>query len=272
VTGPAEPSGERAAPAQPDRPAQPEWARVEFARAWAAVLDGTSFVALARSDIEQLTLQLADVLAAAVVDDVTRAQADTGLPPRRLQLEVTESAVMAADADGPLTALHKLANLGVRIAVDDFGTGYSNLAYLRRLPVHELKLAGAFLDGLRGPDPPNRADLHLVASLIDRPRPRSHRHRRGRPGLALRPPDQPRPGQESAAAAGRGHRPGGAVTSASRSTDGTPESWSARSVGSTLRAGSVQGVMRLKKALAGSVPWVAENRARNWPDWVARPS
>ena len=102
-----------------------------------------------------------------LVDDVTRALADTGLPPQRLQLEVTESAVMASDADGPLTALHKLADLGVRIAIDDFGTGYSNLAYLRRLPVHELKLAGAFLDKLRGPDEPNRADLHLVASLID---------------------------------------------------------------------------------------------------------
>ena len=75
MTGPAEPSGERAAPAQPDRPAQPEWARVEFARAWAAVLDGTSFVALARSDIEQLTLQLADVLAAAVVDEPFTAAA-----------------------------------------------------------------------------------------------------------------------------------------------------------------------------------------------------
>ena len=52
--------------------------------------------------------------------------------------------------DGPLQALHALAEMGVRIAIDDFGTGYSNLAYLRRLPVHALKLAGSFVTGVRG--------------------------------------------------------------------------------------------------------------------------
>jgi diguanylate cyclase (GGDEF)-like protein/PAS domain S-box-containing protein len=100
------------------------------------------------------------------LDDVTRALTDTGLPPHRLQLEVTEHALMTGDPDGPPAALHKLADLGVRIAIDDFGTGYSNLAYLRRLPVHELKLAGAFLDGLRNPDDADPADLHLVTTLI----------------------------------------------------------------------------------------------------------
>jgi EAL domain-containing protein (putative c-di-GMP-specific phosphodiesterase class I) len=62
--------------------------------------------------------------------------------------------------------LRKLAELGVRIAIDDFGTGYSNLAYLRRLPVHDLKLAGVFLDGLRDPEHADPADLHLVTTLI----------------------------------------------------------------------------------------------------------
>jgi EAL domain-containing protein (putative c-di-GMP-specific phosphodiesterase class I) len=62
--------------------------------------------------------------------------------------------------------LRKLADLGVRIALDDFGTGYSNLAYLRRLPVQDLKLAGVFLDGLRAPEEADPADLHLVTSLI----------------------------------------------------------------------------------------------------------
>ena len=102
-----------------------------------------------------------------LVDDITRALAETGLPTHRLQLEVTESAVMTADADEPLAALRQLADMGIRIAIDDFGTGYSNLAYLRRLPVHELKLAGAFLDGLRAPTEPDPTDLRVVAALID---------------------------------------------------------------------------------------------------------
>ena len=101
-----------------------------------------------------------------LVEDVTRALSDSGLPPDRLQLEVTEHAVMTADPAGPPAALRKLAELGVRIAIDDFGTGYSNLAYLRRLPVHELKLAGEFLDSLRDPDRADPADLHLVSTLV----------------------------------------------------------------------------------------------------------
>ncbi|MFL6128771.1 MAG: putative bifunctional diguanylate cyclase/phosphodiesterase [Mycobacteriales bacterium] len=100
------------------------------------------------------------------VDDVTRALSDSGLPAHRLQLEVTEHAVMTADRDAPLAALRKIADLGVRVAIDDFGTGYSNLAYLRRLPVRELKLAGTFLDALRDPATADPADLHLVTTLI----------------------------------------------------------------------------------------------------------
>jgi diguanylate cyclase (GGDEF)-like protein/PAS domain S-box-containing protein len=101
-----------------------------------------------------------------LVEDVTRALTESGLPPHRLQLEVTEHAVMTADPEGPPAVLRKLAELGVRIAIDDFGTGYSNLAYLRRLPVHDLKLAGVFLDGLRDPEHADPADLHLVTTLI----------------------------------------------------------------------------------------------------------
>lgn len=83
-----------------------------------------------------------------LVDDVRKVLAQTGLPPRQLQLELTESAIMGT-ADEPLEALRALADMGVRIAIDDFGTGYSNLAYLRHLPVKELKIAGSFVEGLR---------------------------------------------------------------------------------------------------------------------------
>ncbi len=102
-----------------------------------------------------------------LVEDVSRALADSGLPADRLQLEVIESALMASDADEPLAAVRRLADMGVRIAIDDFGTGYSNLAYLRRLPVHELKLAGAFLDGLRTPGEPDPTDIRVVAALVE---------------------------------------------------------------------------------------------------------
>jgi diguanylate cyclase (GGDEF)-like protein/PAS domain S-box-containing protein len=87
----------------------------------------------------------------ALVGDLAGLLARTGVPPSLIQLELTESAVMAG-AGVPLATLHALAALGCRIAIDDFGTGYSNLAYLRTLPVHAVKLAGPFVSGLRGGD------------------------------------------------------------------------------------------------------------------------
>ena len=85
------------------------------------------------------------------VDEVAAVLAETGWPAELLQLELTESALMGTP-DGSLAALHALADLGVCIAIDDFGTGYSNFAYLRRLPVHVLKLAGSFITGVTGRD------------------------------------------------------------------------------------------------------------------------
>jgi diguanylate cyclase (GGDEF)-like protein/PAS domain S-box-containing protein len=100
-----------------------------------------------------------------IVAEVSAILEQTGLDPGSLQLELTESAVMGT-AGRPLETLHALAGLGVRIAIDDFGTGYSNLAYLRRLPVHSLKLAGSFVAGLRPPDSPDPVDKEIVATLI----------------------------------------------------------------------------------------------------------
>jgi diguanylate cyclase (GGDEF)-like protein len=106
-----------------------------------------------------------------VVDEIAATLAETGLAPSRLQLELTESAIMSGE-DEPLAALHGLSAMGVRIAIDDFGTGYSNLSYLRRLPVHELKLAGAFIEGLRtgcsleGAAEPDPVDGQIVFALV----------------------------------------------------------------------------------------------------------
>jgi len=100
-----------------------------------------------------------------LVGDVSRILAATGLDPALLQLELTESAAMAT-AGAPLDALRELADGGIRVAIDDFGTGYSNLAYLHRLPVHTLKLAGPFIEGLREPDRRDGPDERIVDALI----------------------------------------------------------------------------------------------------------
>ncbi|WP_379625065.1 putative bifunctional diguanylate cyclase/phosphodiesterase [Pseudonocardia sp. GCM10023141] len=81
-----------------------------------------------------------------VVEDIAGILESTGWPAGSLQLELTESDVMGTTAES-LDTLHRIASMGIRIAIDDFGTGYSNLAYLRSLPVHALKLAGRFVTG-----------------------------------------------------------------------------------------------------------------------------
>ena len=75
---------------------------------------------------------------------VAAALAETGLDPRRLELEITE-AVLIADDDAALVALNQLRELGVHIALDDFGTGYSSLQYLQRFPFDKIKIDRSFV-------------------------------------------------------------------------------------------------------------------------------
>ncbi len=79
-----------------------------------------------------------------------------------LEFEITESAMMANPAEG-LEILQQLADLGLRLAVDDFGTGYSSLAYLKRLPVSELKIDRSFV----GQMDIDASDRGIVRSTID---------------------------------------------------------------------------------------------------------
>ncbi|PWJ52674.1 PAS domain S-box-containing protein/diguanylate cyclase (GGDEF) domain-containing protein [Quadrisphaera granulorum] len=101
----------------------------------------------------------------AVVDDVARVLARTGLPATRLCLEVTETALVH-DREASRDRLLRLQAMGVSVALDDFGTGYSSLAYLRQLPVNYLKVDRSFVEELhRGHPQVASAVIGLAHSL-----------------------------------------------------------------------------------------------------------
>ena len=83
----------------------------------------------------------------AVTEQVVAATADTGLDPARLCLEMTEHVLIGA-GESIAADLNRLTDVGVRLALDDFGTGYSSLTYLRRFPVHTVKIDRSFVGGL----------------------------------------------------------------------------------------------------------------------------
>jgi diguanylate cyclase (GGDEF)-like protein len=87
------------------------------------------------------------LLDADLPDLVQRLLTEHRVPAELLRLEVTESAVMG-DAARCMAVLQRLHDLGVRLSIDDFGTGYSSMAYLRRLPVDELKIDRSFVLGM----------------------------------------------------------------------------------------------------------------------------
>ena len=72
-----------------------------------------------------------------LIDKVGEILARTGLPPRHLELEITESLAMN-NVDAVVAKLKALRSLGLQLAIDDFGTGYSSLSYLRRFPIDRL--------------------------------------------------------------------------------------------------------------------------------------
>ncbi len=96
-----------------------------------------------------------------LVPAVVDALAASGLPPNRLELEITEL-VLLQESDGAFAILHQLRDLGIRIAMDDFGTGYSSLGYLRSFPFDKIKIDQSFIRDL-----PNKEEsLAIVRAVV----------------------------------------------------------------------------------------------------------
>lgn len=93
-----------------------------------------------------------------IVEKILR---ETGLNPKNLELEITESILMQ-DVTDPIIALEQLKKFGITIAMDDFGSGYSSLSYLRRLPVDIVKMDQDFVHEIPG----NKEDASIATAII----------------------------------------------------------------------------------------------------------
>ncbi|MHB8532986.1 MAG: putative bifunctional diguanylate cyclase/phosphodiesterase [Solirubrobacteraceae bacterium] len=96
-----------------------------------------------------------------LIDDISAALESSGLPPRALTIEITETTLMR-NIEETAARLQAIKRLGVRIAIDDFGTGYSSLAHLQRFPVDALKIDRSFIAGIRD----NREGETLIHTLV----------------------------------------------------------------------------------------------------------
>ncbi|KJC49109.1 diguanylate cyclase [Bradyrhizobium sp. LTSP885] len=119
------------------------------AAAWPAHVRVAVNVSPVQFKSETLALKVAGVLA------------ESGLDPRRLELEITE-AVLIADDDAALVTLGQLRALGVHIALDDFGTGYSSLQYLQRFPFDKIKIDRSFVKEVAG----NSGSASIIRAVV----------------------------------------------------------------------------------------------------------
>ncbi|MDH3514346.1 MAG: EAL domain-containing protein, partial [Gammaproteobacteria bacterium] len=97
-----------------------------------------------------------------VVDLINRTIKIWGIRPEQLVLEVTESAMMV-DPKSSLETLSRFHDIGVKLSIDDFGTGYSSLAYVKKMPVNELKIDKSFVMNMDK----DKGDAMIVRTVID---------------------------------------------------------------------------------------------------------
>src|SRR5690606_37290532 len=110
------------------------WVRREVCRQGRRWLDeGRSF------DLLAVNLSPEEIRRAGLVERIAATLAESGFPPSRLELEITESSLIA-HAEETLAILRAISALGAGLSIDDFGTGYSSLSYLKRFPVNKLKI------------------------------------------------------------------------------------------------------------------------------------
>ena len=110
-----------------------------------------------------LNVTAADVAAGNFAANIASAVAEAGFPPEHLTLEITEQ-VLVADLDRTAERLRQLADLGIRIELDDFGAGFCNFHYLKRLPIHALKLDRSMIEGIVD-DPRDLAVLRAILAM-----------------------------------------------------------------------------------------------------------
>ncbi|MGE5557153.1 MAG: EAL domain-containing protein [Bacillota bacterium] len=96
-----------------------------------------------------------------LVNLIDKILSDTGFDPRFLELEMVENTVMQ-NMEYTVKILHELTNMGMRIALDDFGIGYSSLNYLKKFPLHTLKIDKTFVQGLTG----QPKDISIAEAII----------------------------------------------------------------------------------------------------------
>ncbi len=131
------------------------------------VLDKALDAAKAWPDDMRLSFNItpADLVAPDFAESVATALARSGFVPERLTLEITEQALVD-DLEGSANRLDGLVELGIRVALDDFGAGFCNFRYLKKLPLHYLKLDRSMVEGI-GHDSRDLAVLRGIVAMAN---------------------------------------------------------------------------------------------------------